>query len=259
MIKRIKLNIVNLIKNKKSDVYNKEIKERENQVDYLYTDISEYEYKLYELVKPFTMTSLERVVSLIRATNYILDNEIKGDFVECGVWKGGSSMIIAKILFDRAIKDRRLLLYDTFDGMVEPAEIDRTHDGILARKLMNEESKEQSVVWAYSPLEEVKSNIEKTGLNLGQVTFIKGDVSQTLLNNVPAEISLLRLDTDWYESTKLELERLFPRVTQNGVIIIDDYGHWEGCKQAVDEFLFKLEVPYFLNRIDYTGRLIIKK
>ena len=254
-----KVNFVSIIKNIKNILFNKQIKEVENQNDYLYIDISEYEHNLYNLVKPYTMTSLERVVSLIRATNYIIDKGIKGDFVECGVWRGGSSMIIAKILFDRAITDRKLLLYDTFEGMVEPADIDKTYDGVLARKLLNEEPKEQSVVWAYSPLDEVKANIAKTGLNPNQIKFIKGDVSETLLDNAPEEISLLRLDTDWYESTKLELEMLFPSVTKNGLIIIDDYGHWEGCKKAVDEYINKLEEPYFFNRIDYTGRLIIKQ
>lgn len=250
--------IQNIIKRNKFVVSDKKMKESEKQNDYLYTDITKYEFELFNLVQPYTMTSLERVISLIRATNYILDKSIKGDFVECGVWRGGSAMIIAKILVDRQIRDRKILLYDTFDGMVEPADVDKTYNGIPARKLMKEESKQQSVVWAYSPLEEVKSNIEKTGLDLKQVKFIQGDVSQTLLSNVPHEISLLRLDTDWYESTKLELEILFPKVTQNGLIIIDDYGHWEGCKMAVDEFFSKLDEPYFLNRIDYTGRLIIK-
>lgn len=259
MTNKIRIRINKIIKCIKKSNLSEDVQATETQNSYLYTDITEYEYSLYEVVRPYTMTSFERIVSLIRATNYIIDNEIKGDFVECGVWRGGSSMVIAKILADRAIKNRKLLLYDTFEGMVEPAEIDKTYDGVLASKLMNEESKEQSVVWAYSPLEEVKSNIAKTGLDTKQVKFVKGDVSETLLNNLPEDISLLRLDTDWYESTKLELEKLFPIVTPNGIIIIDDYGHWEGCRKAVDEYFAKLEEPYFFNRIDYTGRLIIKK
>ena len=226
--------------------------------DLTYSDLSDYELELYEFVRPYTMTSKERIVSLIRSIQYVIDNNIKGDFVECGVWKGGSSMVVAKILKDRAIEDRKIYLYDTFDGMVAPDDVDKTFDGKSAEILMKDEAKENSLVWAFSPEDEVRSNFSKTGINSNQVKFIKGDVCQTLLKEIPKEISLLRLDTDWYESTKIEMEILFPIVSDYGIVLIDDYGHWEGCKKAIDEYLRKTEKSYFLNRIDYTGRLIIK-
>jgi O-methyltransferase len=225
----------------------------------MFSDFTAYENEICDFVQPFTMTSKERIITLIRAVNFVLDNNIKGDFVECGVWKGGSSMAIARILKDRGVIDRTLYLYDTFDGMVPPGELDRQFDGKSAASLLNTQMKEDSIVWAYSPEAEVMSNLSNIGLSPTQIKLIKGDVCETLLQDVPNVISLLRLDTDWYESTRAEMEILFPRVAAGGFIIVDDYGHWEGCKKAVDEYLQQIGIPYFMNRIDYTGRLIIKQ
>ena len=83
-------------------------------------------------------------------------------------------------------------------------------------------------------------------------------MEDTIPKNSPEKISILRLDTDWYESTKHELEYLFPRLSSGGILIIDDYGHFKGAKKAVDEYFTKNKIQYFLNRIDYTGRLIVK-
>jgi hypothetical protein len=226
--------------------------------DLEFCDLTEYESQLIAFVSPYTMTSKERIISLIRSVAHVLDNDIPGDFVECGVWKGGSAMIIAKILKDRKIVNRKLFLYDTFEGMVPPLDVDKTFDGQQAAVLMDSQSKADSVVWAFSPEEEVKKNLASTNLNAELIRFIKGDVCQTILTQKPEEIAVLRLDTDWYESTKAELDILFPLVSENGIVIIDDYGHWSGCKKAVDEYFSKCSKPYFFNRVDYTGRLIVK-
>jgi len=216
--------------------------------------------KLYNLCKPFTMTSAERMYSLYKAVNYILENNIPGDFVECGVWKGGSALLIAKMLADKNIVDRKVILYDTYEGMSEPTEQDKNTVGQSATSLLKESSIEiQDSIWCYSSFEEVKNNLSLSKLLPECIIMIKGKVEDTIPVQLPTNsISLLRLDTDWYESTKHELNYLYPLLNQNGVIIIDDYGHWEGCRKAVDEYVLNNNLTILFNRIDNTGRLAIK-
>jgi len=210
-------------------------------------------------VQNYTMTSVERLFSLINATRYISQNNILGDFVECGVWKGGSMMATAYSLKNMGELDRNLYLFDTFEGMTPPSNNDITYSNLEASKLLAESSKEDSSsIWCYSPLDEVKINITSTGYNPEKIHLIKGKVEETIPQCIPEKIALLRLDTDWYESTRHELEHLFPRLVHGGVIIIDDYGHWKGCQQATDEYFQKNNIPILLNRIDYTGRIAIK-
>jgi hypothetical protein len=97
-----------------------------------------------------------------------------------------------------------------------------------------------------------------TGYPPEKVHFVKGMVEDTIPEQSPDGIALLRLDTDWYQSTKLELLHLYPRLANQGVLIIDDYGHWQGARRAVDEFISELRDPILLHRIDYTGRIAIK-
>jgi len=206
------------------------------------------------------MTSVERMYSLYCAVNYILANNIKGDFVECGVWRGGSSMLIASILYDNGIKDRKIYLFDTYEGMPDPTINDIDYRGNGAIDLMkNSMSNKEESVWCFASLEDVKQNLSLTKYIPENIIYIKGKVEDTISNNLLIEdIALLRLDTDWYESTKHELIYLYPKLTINGVLIIDDYGHWSGCRTAVDEYFKKNSITNFLIRIDYTGRLIIK-
>lgn len=210
-------------------------------------------------VQNYTMTSVERQVSLINATRYIVKNKILGDFVECGVWRGGSMMAAAYILKGLGAVDRNLYLYDTFEGMAEPTSKDIDYSNINASRLLAESRKEDpSFIWCYSSLDEVKNNIESTGYSPDKIHLIKGKVEETIPEYIPKKIALLRLDTDWYESTRHELEHLFPLLVSGGVLIIDDYGHWKGCQQATDEYIHKNNIPILLNRIDYTGRIAIK-
>jgi O-methyltransferase len=214
---------------------------------------------LYEQCKHFTMTSVERMYSLYQSIDYIFKNDIEGDFVECGVWKGGSSMLMAMMLKQHGMTNRKLYLYDTFEGMSEPTESDKTSTGKNASDLLQQENKEDtSSIWCYSSLEEVKSNLFSTGFPRENIFFIKGKVEDTLKENLPGKLSLLRLDTDWYESTKTELELLYPLLKEKGVLIIDDFGHWEGAKKAVVEYFEKNKLNPFLFRIDFTGKLMIK-
>lgn len=224
-------------------------------------DIIEKEFwDLYNFCKPYTMTSLERMFSLYNGVKYVLDNNIEGDFVECGVWRGGSSMLIAKMLQSRNITNRKLYMYDTYEGMSEPTEADKSFRGQDAAEAMRTtDIKDENSVWCYSSIDEVKNNMAKTGLAFDNIIMVQGKVEDTIPNTVPAgAIALLRLDTDWYESTYHELLHLYPKVKVNGVLIIDDYGHWEGCRKAVDEYFGKEKVNLLLNRIDYTGRMAIK-
>ncbi len=231
----------------------------------LKNEVNHYKYdtdflELYDICKKYTMTSIDRMQSLYDAVNYVLDNDLKGDFVECGVWKGGSSLLIAMILKRRGVSDRKIYLYDTFEGMSEPTEEDLSMDGKTAEYQLRTSSKEKSEsVWCYSGLEEVQKNMSMAKLNEEQLIFVKGKVEDTIPQNIPAnEICLLRLDTDWYESTKHEMVHLYPKLVNSGVLIIDDYGHWQGSKKAVDEYFASNNLKPLLLRIDYTGRMMVK-
>jgi len=210
--------------------------------------------------RPFTMTSLERMYVLIEAVKYISKNKIEGDIVECGVWKGGSMMIVAKTLVQLRDESRDLYLFDTFAGMTDPSTKDIDFIGNKASKLLRSSQKEDDKsIWCYAPLEEVKEVIAKTRYQPNKIHFIEGKVETTIPEYAPERISLLRLDTDWYESTKHELTHLFPRLSQNGILIIDDYGHWQGAKLATDEYFAEQDISIFLSRIDDTGRVAVKQ
>jgi len=216
--------------------------------------------EIYEFCKDYTMTSIERMYGLYKAVSYVIVNNIPGDFVECGVWRGGSSMVIARTLMKFNATNRRLHLYDTFEGMSEPTKFDMAFTGESAVKLLSEQDKGiETSVWCVASIEDVKKNIFSTGYPENNLFFIKGKVEDTLKDNLPEDISLLRLDTDWYESTKMELEKLYPILRKRGILIIDDFGHWEGAKSAVVEYFDKNKVLGYLGRLDYTGRIMIKQ
>lgn len=214
---------------------------------------------IYNKCRPYTMTSVERMYALYQSVKYLVGQGIPGDFVECGVWRGGSSMIIAMTLLQCGITDRPIWLYDTFEGMSEPGSEDKSFSGDSAVKLLEKEDKSvETSIWCYSSIDDVKKNLFSTGYPASNIHFIKGKVEDTLPSNSHSSISLLRLDTDWYESTKIELQLLYPRLYKGGVLIIDDFGHWEGAKKAVVEYFNQTAIPSLLCRIDYTGRLMVK-
>jgi hypothetical protein len=238
-----------------------ENKENLRLADNVISDIQEKDFwDVYNFCKPYTMTSIERMYALYKAVLYVLDNNIEGDFVECGVWRGGSSMLIAKLLKDKQIKNKKLFMFDTFEGMSEPTQHDVDYHGEDAGRLLKiSEKDDPQSIWCYSDFNEVNNNMLKTGLPPDQFTMIKGKVEDTIPQNMNiSKIALLRLDTDFYESTKHELIHLYPLLSESGVIIIDDYGHWQGCRKAVDEFFEKNQINILLNRIDNTGRIGIK-
>jgi len=208
---------------------------------------------------PFTMTSEERLYAFSKAIEYITNAKVEGDIVECGVWKGGSSMCAMLSLINKKDTSRMFYLYDTYEGMSEPTEMDADHSGMYAKTLLNQSIKtKEDVMWCYAPIDDVKSNIESTNYPKNLVHFVKGKVEDTIPQTIPEKIAILRLDTDWYESTYHELKHLFPRLVKGGVIIIDDYGHWKGAREAVDQYFNENGIHILLNRIDYTGRIGIK-
>jgi hypothetical protein len=221
-------------------------------------DVTTSERAILTRIAPFTMTSVERQLALIRAVRHVVHAGIAGAVVECGVWRGGSSMAAALTLRQEGRTDRDLYLYDTFSGMTAPTDADRTAEGELAREMMARDDSPGGVR-AIAGIEDVRANMAATGYPAARLHFVAGAVEQTIPAQAPAgPIALLRLDTDWYESTKHELTHLFPRLVEGGVLIIDDYGHWDGARRAVDDYLAGLPKRYLLSRIDYTGRMIVK-
>jgi O-methyltransferase len=217
-------------------------------------------HSLYERVKPFSMTSIERLYAMYKATDYVVKGSISGDIVECGVWRGGSMMMAALTLLARGVTNRRLFLFDTFEGLPKPdkeKDIDlwghSNYDEWTRHRLSDTSSD-----WAYASLDEVRRNMESTGYPMDQIVFVKGMVQDTIIDNLPEAIALLRLDTDWYDSTVCEMRHLYPRVSEQGVLIADDYGHLKGQRQAIDEYIADNGENLLLNRIDYSGRLAIK-
>ena len=233
------------------------MKQRHPEIPYDFEDLHK---SIFNTVKDCTMTSPDRLYSAIEAIRHLAKHNIEGDIVECGVFKGGSSMAMAMTLLDCGESNRNLYLYDTFSGMSEPTSEDLSFGGGDANTKFKEKELKDigGSDWCYSPLEEVQSNMERTRYPRERIYFVKGKVEDTIPDTLPEKIAILRLDTDWYESTKHEMEHLFPRLVNGGILIIDDYGHWQGSKKAVDEYIKDNKIKLFLTRIDYTGRLAVK-
>lgn len=224
------------------------------------SDMEKEFISIWDNIKPFTMTSVERGYSLFKSVEYVVKNKIPGDFVECGVWKGGSCMLIAMALNLFGETSRKIYLYDTYEGMPEP-----TKEDVISwngRSVLEKWEEDRSGIknnfgsWAVG-LKEVKTNIATISYPENNFIFVPGDVALTLKDVKPDIIALLRLDTDWYASTVEELEILYPLLVEKGVLIIDDYGHFDGARKAVDEYFLNRSI--LLNRIDYTGRIAIKQ
>jgi hypothetical protein len=220
--------------------------------------------EITERALPYTMTGIARVSALVDAVRYCVRREIPGDFGECGVWRGGSVLAMLLTLQELGVEDRDVYLFDTFEGMPPPSEHDtsayvppaqeswdeaersgtRIYDDIFAAEVFDEATLRETVLGSGYPEE--------------RIHFVRGRVEDTLPAGAPDSFALLRLDTDWYESTKHEMEHLYPRLQPGGVLIVDDYGFWEGCRRAVDEYFESTGQPLLLNRIDYTGRIAVK-
>lgn len=225
--------------------------------DGLPPDFSSEDRETWEAVRPYTMTSPERIASLCNVVRYVVKHRIPGSIVECGVWKGGSMMAVARTLQTLKTCERDLYLFDTFTEMPPPDAADIDFLGRSANALLSR-AKASSWLRAENDLETTRANVLSVGYPAERLHFVQGLVEDTIPGKAPSEIAILRLDTDWYKSTKHELDHLFPRLSPHGVLIIDDYGHWQGAQRAVDEYFETGRTPLMLHRIDYTGRIAVK-
>ena len=212
-------------------------------------DMDEAFLEAWGRAKPYTLISVERAWAFVEAVRYVERAGIPGDIVECGVWKGGACLLSSFFLGDQ----RQIWLYDTFCGMNAPGSEDRI---AVSNQSLTERNPEG---WWSSGIREVQKTLEKSPLPEDRFTLVQGPVEETLDSVVPDSIAVLRLDTDWYESTRKELEVLYPRLSSGAVLIIDDYGHFTGARKAVDEYFKKRGEAVLLHRSDYTGRVLVKQ
>ena len=220
-------------------------------------DFDEIDSELCRVVGPYTMTTPPRIYALRRAVEYAVSRPVAGAIVECGVWRGGSVMAIALTLLRLGDTSREIYLFDTFEGMTEPGSEDVKHTGETAADILATSTRD-SDDWAFASLDQVREAVLSVGYPEERIHFVQGPVEETLPASETGEIALLRLDTDWYASTKHTLTHLYPRLVPGGVLIVDDYAYWEGARQAVDEYISEHGLPLLLNRIDYTARLALK-
>jgi hypothetical protein len=189
------------------------------------------------------------------AIKYILENKIEGAIVECGVNSGEFEYIWINELMRNNVYNRDIYLYDTFTGLVEPSEYDYTCKDAkfnqMDKNAVYDSWKSQIInekvnAWCYTPLEKVQQRLISTGYPQIKLHYVIGDVLDTLKNkmNIPDKIAILRLDTDWYESSKYELEQMYDNVVTGGVIIFDDYYYWYGQRKATDEFFLSRNINY---------------
>jgi len=217
-------------------------------------EIDEENKNLIEFIGEYSLTPLIRRWTLIKSLHYINKKKLIGDIVECGIWRGGN-LFLAKKIQDKYPKSpkRKLYGFDTFEGMPEPT----FQDGVKINQVY-QDFKNRNEPWTKASIEDVKNSTKKLFSDIEDFNFIKGMVEDTLKDkkNLPNKISLLRLDTDLYESTKAELNILYPLLVENGVLIIDDYGDFPGCRKAVDEYFLDKEV--LMTSVDKSCRVIIK-
>lgn len=228
-------------------------------------DVQDADRRIAEQVRKYTMTGPLRVYSLLDAVRYVVERNVPGAFVECGVWRGGSVLAMLLKLQQLGISDRDIYLYDTFEGMTAPTAADTSAFEAPALDTWTRARQQGQRAWGKLFRDElidevaVRTTLLATGYPAERLHFVKGPVEATLPARSPPSIAILRLDTDWYESTRHELRHLYPILSAGGVLIIDDYGHWEGCRRAVDEYFSAPGVrPVLLQRIDYTGRLAVR-
>lgn len=215
-------------------------------------------------VQPYSMVPPVGIEFLVRAVHRIIDNKVPGVFVECGVWQGGcaAAMMLAQNKKRPPTVPREIHLFDSFEGL-PPA---REEDGYEA---MNWQEMEESDVKAWdnciASIDTVRQNFNTLNMDLSLFHFHKGwfeeTVPQTAAEHPDLKISLLRLDGDWYESTRICLETLYPMVAEGGMVIIDDYYRWEGCTWAVHEFLARHRLKHPLVTITHNqiGAYFIKQ
>lgn len=232
--------------------------------DPLLAHVATEDRRILESALPYSLTGTARMLALIDGVRYCAARALPGAFAECGVWRGGSVLAMILTLQELSAPERDIYLYDTFEGMTAPTELDVSSLDGPALDTWRAAERDGHRPWSelFDPVtfnqDAVRSLLLGTGYPEHRLHFVPGPVEQTLPGTAPDQLALLRLDTDWYESTRHELLHLFPRLSTGGVLIVDDYGHWDGARRAVDEYFADQHPPLLLHRIDYTGRIAVK-
>jgi hypothetical protein len=219
-------------------------------------DYDEIARPILRAARPYSMTRTEKQYALYLATRYVVEHDIPGAIVECGVWRGGSMHVVARTLAAIGNTARELYLFDTFDGMTEPTDNDVTYGGTPVAELLRTQPR-TARIWAVAGLEDVQQGFAEVPYPGEKIHYVRGPVESTLPEQAPESIAILRLDTDWYASTRHELVSLYDRLSPGGVLIIDDYGTFRGSRQAVDEFVEETGVRLLLLPIG-PGRIAVK-
>ncbi len=202
----------------------------------------------------YSLCTKPNLWSLIQSIKYISEKKIKGDFVECGIFKGGSLGLMAHYAQKYQI-DCKVFGYDTFEVGFLKSSLNSKDISIKGKKI----EPETKIDNFYPTKNEVEQILKKFFTDEKySPKLIKGDILKTLKEekNIPNNISLLRMDTDLYSTTKLQLETLYPKLEKGGVLHIDDYGMCPGVKAAVDEYFGNQTI--WLHRVDLSCRLMIK-
>lgn len=226
--------------------------------------LTEEESSLVARCQPHTLISPERIVANADAVEHVVRRRIDGALLECGVWHGGSVLAMILTLQRLGVDDRDVYLCDTFTGMTEPSGVDTSRFDPPAALTFREARAKGRRAWDYMfgedvfTVEQVESLIYGTGYPRERIHFVVGPVEETLPGMGPDQIAVLRLDTDWYESTKHEMEHLYPRLSLGGVLLVDDYGHWEGARRAIDEYFDATGGRPLFSRTDYAARMAVK-
>ncbi len=212
-------------------------------------------------ISQYTMSSksgLDSAYSTMHTIKYISENNIEGDIVECGVWRGGLMMMAASYLHHLKNYNKKIYLYDTFAGMTEPDEVDVDFGGREMKPIWQNAKDRNELIGFGGTLEEIQENMRQTQYPEDKLVFVKGDILETIPETIPEKIAFLRLDTDWYKSTLHELEHLYPLLSSKGIMVIDDYGWCKGSRKATDEYFGKLPFKPFLFRLNETIRIVVK-
>lgn len=228
--------------------------------DMLREPIDDQEWRIIETVRPHTLTDPTAVYGLLKAVQHVNDRGIPGALVECGVARGGSAMAMAMQCATTGHDDRDLYLFDTFDGCPPPTEDDGPIlTGASAQQVWQAAVQDPEQAWFQELEGVVRANLAATGHPTSRTHLVRGMVEDTIPGRAPERIALLRLDTDWYQSTRHEMEHLWPRVVPGGVIVVDDYGWFESARRAVEEYFEHSEQPRpLLHRLNVTVRMGVK-
>lgn len=222
--------------------------------------VTDAEWTIIERARRETLTDAPALFGLLKAVQYVNSRKIDGAFVECGVYRAGSALTMARqCVLDGSI-DRDFYLYDTFEGCPAPTD----HDGVIfggtrAADLWQQALDDPTAAWFRETLGVATANIAETEYPLDRVRFVQGRVEETIPDVAPDRIALLRLDTDWYESTKHEMHHLWPRLVPGGVVVVDDYGWFESSRRAFEEYFEETGAARpLMNRLNVSVRIGVK-